>query len=73
MPYSFAHLVHDGDGDGDGAGAGAGAGIGVGVGVGVVVAYSQILFAPGSGSPNTLLLQPIEPVAVRVAHVPFKP
>ncbi|RZI41961.1 hypothetical protein EGT07_15250 [Herbaspirillum sp. HC18] len=64
-----------GEGVGDGAGEGEGAGVGEGAGDGdgVVDAYSQILFAPGRGSPNTLLLQPIEPVAVRMAHVPFKP
>jgi hypothetical protein len=64
--------------DGAGAGAGAGAGVGAGAGAGagavvVVDATSQTLSAPGYGSPNTLLLQAIDPVAVRVAQFPFKP
>ncbi|RZI44732.1 hypothetical protein EGT07_04805 [Herbaspirillum sp. HC18] len=76
---SSAHLIHVGagvgvgDGVGVGVGVGEGVGSGVGVGAGLVVAYSQILSAPGSGSPKTLLLQLMEPVAVRVTNVPFSP
>ncbi|RZI39837.1 hypothetical protein EGT07_26855 [Herbaspirillum sp. HC18] len=63
VPYSFAHRVHVVLGAGEGAGAGAA----------VMVAYSQILLAPGYGSPNTVLLQAMEPVAVLVAHLSFRP
>jgi len=65
--------VGDGAGAGEGAGEGAGAGDGDGAGDGagegdeVSVWYSQILSAPGNGSPNTSLLQPIEPLACSIA------
>jgi hypothetical protein len=38
-----------------------------------VLAYSQILSAPGLGSPNTALVHATEPVAVLVANFPFSP
>jgi hypothetical protein len=56
-----------GVGPGEGVGAGEGAGDGVGDGDGADDAYSQILSAPGSGSPKTSLLHPMLPVAVRTA------
>jgi len=59
--------VGDGVGVGLGVGAGEGVGEGAGEGAGAEAAYSQILSAPGSGSPKTSLLQPMLPVAVRTA------
>jgi hypothetical protein len=62
VPYSSAQRVHVVEVVGAGAGA-----------VVVVWAYSQTLFAPGYGSPNTVLVQGVEPVMVLVLYFPSKP